>query len=151
VTGILNYVFSNLFNLIVRVISWFLGLFSQGWFGTIAGLTVATTTAFCGWLGWEQWKNWRYRAALRKLPPMEGIYQQMLQWTSAKGLGKHPSQTPLEYANTSFQQHTPPVAEVIDEICQAYVKWRYGGQTVDFQPLRQKWRAVTQANQAKRN
>lgn len=146
VTGVLNYVFGNIFNFIVRVISWFLGLFSQGWFGTIAGLTVATTTAFCGWLGWEQWKNWRSRLALRKLPPMERVYQQMLQWTSTRGFGKHPSQTPLEYANSSFQHHEPQVAEVIDEICKAYVQWRYGRQTVDFRQLREKWQAVTQAN-----
>ncbi|MDJ0615239.1 MAG: DUF4129 domain-containing transglutaminase family protein [Calothrix sp. MO_192.B10] len=146
VTGLLNYVFGNLFGLVVRAVSWFLGLFSRGWFGTIAGLTVATATAFCGWLGWEQWKNWRYRLALRKLPPMESIYQQMLQWTSTRGLGKHPSQTPLEYASSSFQHHAPHTAEVINEICQAYVKWRYGGQIVDFQGLRQKWQAVTKTH-----
>lgn len=149
VTGLLNYVFGKLFGFIIGAISWFFGLFAQGWFGTIAGLAVATTTAFCGWLGWEQWKNWRYRLALKKLPPMEGIYQQMLRWTSNQGLGKHPSQTPLEYANSSIEHHTPHIAEVINEICQAYVKWRYGGQAVDFKQLQQKWQAAMKAHQFK--
>jgi len=33
---------------------------------------------------------------------MESLYQQMLNWAAAKGLGKHPAQTPLnmpEYRN----------------------------------------------------
>nr|WP_330221298.1 DUF4129 domain-containing protein [Dolichospermum compactum] len=29
----------------------------------------------------------------------------MLQWNSQKGLSKHPSQTPLEYAQVSYQYH----------------------------------------------
>jgi len=38
----------------------------------------------------------RYRSWLAALPPMESLYQQMLNWAAAKGLGKHPA--PLEYA-----------------------------------------------------
>ena len=52
---------------------------------------------------------------------------------------KHQAQTPLEYARESYQHHSPATAEVIDEISQAYVSWRYGGHTPDLKQLRQKW------------
>jgi len=57
---------------------------------------------------------------------MESLYQQMLNWAAA-GLGKHPAQTPWnmpEYRATII----PAAAKVIEEICQAYVSWRYGAQ-----------------------
>jgi hypothetical protein len=73
---------------------------------------------------------------------MERLYQQMLQWNSQKGLSKHPSQTPLEYGQVSYQYYSPEIAEVIDEICQAYVSWRYGGHTANWQQLQQRWQAL---------
>ncbi len=142
VTGLLNNVFGTIFRWIVRAIVWFLALFSQGWFGVLSGLIVGTTTAFLSWLGWGQWREWRNRRWLKKLPAMESLYQQMLQWTTQKGLGKHPAQTPLEYAKVSYQHHALATAEVIDEICQAYVGWRYGGYTPNLQLLRQRWQGI---------
>ena len=135
VTGLLN----NVFSWIGKAIAWFFGLFTQGWFGILTGLIVGTTTGFFAWLGWTQWKQWRTRRWLGKLPPMESLYQQMLQWTAKKGLGKHPAQTPLEYAKVSYQHHGTTTAQVIDEICQAYVSWRYGGQKPNLNQLRQRW------------
>ncbi|HEY9804118.1 MAG TPA: DUF3488 and DUF4129 domain-containing transglutaminase family protein [Leptolyngbyaceae cyanobacterium] len=135
VTGLLN----NVFSWIGKAIAWFFGLFTQGWFGILTGLIVGTTTGFFAWLGWTQWKQWRTRRWLGKLPPMESLYQQMLQWTAKKGLGKHPAQTPLEYAKVSYQHHGTATAQVIDEICQAYVSWRYGGQKPNLNQLRQRW------------
>ncbi|MCM0593123.1 MAG: DUF3488 and DUF4129 domain-containing transglutaminase family protein [Gloeotrichia echinulata CP02] len=139
VTGLLNNVFGTIFSWITRAIAWFFALFTQGWLGVLTGLIVGTTTAFFSWLGWEQWRNWRNQRRLRKLPPMESLYQQMLQWVAQKGLAKHQAQTPLEYARVSYQHHSPATAEVIDEISQAYVSWRYGGHTPDLKQLRQKW------------
>ena len=103
---------------------------------------MTTTAAFFGWLGWGQWREWRNRRWLKKLPAMESLYQQMLQWTTQKGLGKHPAQTPLEYARGSYQHHAPATAEVIDEICQAYVGWRYGGHTPNLKRLRESWQGL---------
>ncbi|MCG6133250.1 MAG: DUF3488 and DUF4129 domain-containing transglutaminase family protein [Nostoc sp. LLA-1] len=142
VTGLLNHVLGIIFSWLTRAIAWFLALFSQGWLGILTGLIVATTTAFLGWLGWEQWQEWLKRRWLKKLPPMENLYQQMLEWSSIKGLAKHPAQTPLEYASGSHQHHPPATAEVIDEICQAYVGWRYGGHKPNLNQLRERWQIL---------
>ncbi|MFN6437111.1 MAG: DUF3488 and DUF4129 domain-containing transglutaminase family protein [Nostoc sp. DedSLP01] len=142
VTGLLNNVFGTLFNWIGRAIAWFLALFNQGWLGVLTGLILSITIAFFGWVGWQQWREWRNRRWLKKLPAMESLYQQMLQWTAQKGLGKHPAQTPLEYARLSYQHHALATAEVIDEICQAYVSWRYGGQTPNLKRLRESWQGL---------
>lgn len=142
VTGFLNGVFGTLFTWLFRAIAWFFALFSKGWLGIFTGLIVSTTIAFFGWLGWVQWKQWLNRRFLKKLPPMERLYQQMLQWTAQKGLGKHPAQTPLEYAEVSYNQYSRETAEVIDEICQAYVSWRYGGSDPNYQQLQQRWKEL---------
>lgn len=142
VTGLLNGLFGTLFRWLFRAIAWFFSLFSQGWVRIFTGLIVGTITAFLGWLGWVQWKKWLNRKWLKKLPPMERLYQQMLQWTAQKGLGKHPAQTPLEYAQVSYQQHPRETAQVIDEICQAYVSWRYGGNSPNWQELQQRWKEL---------
>ncbi|WP_201253444.1 transglutaminase TgpA family protein [Nodularia spumigena] len=142
VTGFLNTLFGTIFGWLVRALVRFLALFSQGWLGVLTGLILATTTAFFAWLGWGQWRQWLKRRWLKKLPPMESLYQQMLQWVDEKGLGKHPAQTPLEYASVSHQHHAPATAQVIDEICQAYVDWRYGGHTPNLSQLRARWQEL---------
>ncbi|MBE9050468.1 DUF3488 domain-containing protein [Nostocales cyanobacterium LEGE 11386] len=142
VTGLLNNLFGIIFSWLTRAIAWFLALFSQGWLGVLTGIILATTTAFLGWLGWGQWQEWLKRRWLKKLPPMESLYQQMLEWAAVKGLSKHPAQTPLEYAKVSHQHHAPTTAQVIDEICQAYVGWRYGGHTPNLNRLRQRWQEL---------
>ena len=142
VTAILNTVFGTIFSWLFQGIAWFLALFTKGWLGVLTGLIVGTITAFLGWLGWVQWRKWLNIRRLKKLPPMERLYQQMLQWTANKGLGKHPSQTPLEYAQFSYQHYSPEIAEVIDEICHAYVSWRYGGNNPNWQQLQQRWQAL---------
>ncbi len=136
VTGFLNNLFGTIFSWLTRTFIWFFGLFTQGWLGIFQGLMIATGLSFAGWLGWQGLSKWRDRMALSKLPPMESLYRQMLQWADGKGLGKHPSQTPLEFAKISSQQHSPFTAEIIDEICQAYVNWRYGGYTPNLNRLR---------------
>jgi predicted negative regulator of RcsB-dependent stress response len=120
---------------------------SSGWVGFFAGLILAIALAFLGWLGWNQWRTWRYRRWLASLPPMERLYQQMLSILSAKGYTKHPAQTPLEYARVSHQYHSPTSLQVIDEISQAYVSWRYGGQTPNIQHLRQRLRDLIKSIQ----
>jgi transglutaminase-like putative cysteine protease len=146
VTGFLNIVFGKLLIWLIRTFFRFLALFTQGWLGVLTGLIIATTTGFFGWFAWGQWRKWLKRRWLKKLPPMESLYQQMLQWLDEKGLGKHPAQTPLEYAHISHQQHPPATAQVIDEICQAYVGWRYGGQSPNLNRLQEKWQQLKKTN-----
>jgi transglutaminase-like putative cysteine protease len=138
VTGLLNGVVGAIFGLIAR----FFSLFSQGWLGILQALVSLTGVSFIIWLILQQWNRWRDRVALKKLPPMEGLYQTMLRWAAQKGLAKHPTQTPLEYAQTSYQQHPSHIAEIIDEISQAYVGWRYGGYKPDLPRLRQRWQQL---------
>lgn len=138
ITGLLNNVFLWLGN----AIAWFLGLFARGWVGTLTGLIIATGLGFACWLGFGQWGKWLKNRKLAALPPMERLYQQMLAWTAQKCDFKHPSQTPLEYAQGAYQRHSLPIAEVIEEICQAYSKWRYGSQTPNLSYLLQRWKTV---------
>ncbi|MGA9381064.1 MAG: DUF4129 domain-containing protein, partial [Phormidium sp.] len=84
---------------------------------------------------------------LKKLPPMESIYQQMLKWLKEKGLRKHPAQTPLEYVN-AVSTHCPPErAEAIAEISQAYISWRYGGENPNLKRLRRKLQDLRKTSQ----
>jgi transglutaminase-like putative cysteine protease len=138
VTGLLNGVVGAIFGLIAR----FFSLFSQGWLGILQALISLTGVSFIIWLILQQWNRRRHRVALKKLPPMEGLYQTMLRWAAQKGLAKHPTQTPLEYAQTSYQQYPSHIAEIIDEISQAYVGWRYGGYKPDLPRLRQRWQQL---------
>jgi transglutaminase-like putative cysteine protease len=147
VKSYLGEIWSWLIGGIGRIIAWVWGIVSNGWVGFFIGLILAIALAFLGWLGWTQWRTWRYRRWLAGLPAMENLYQQMLRLLSTNGYTKHPAQTPLEYARESRQHHTPPSAEVIDEISQAYVSWRYGNQTPNIKHLRQRLRDLIKSNQ----
>ncbi|MEM6752358.1 MAG: DUF3488 and DUF4129 domain-containing transglutaminase family protein [Cyanobacteria bacterium P01_C01_bin.38] len=142
VTGFLNGVFGKIFGAVLRFISWLFSLFSQGIFGILSGLTFITAISLFGWLGWDKWRKWRYQQFLGKLQPMERLYRQMLEYSTQKGLTKHPAQTALEYARVSSEHHSPETVEVIEEISQAYVSWRYGGNSPNLSGLRQKWQQI---------
>jgi hypothetical protein len=144
----------NVWNLIIRsiieMISWLWRIFSNGWVGLFTGLIFAIALGFLGWLGWGHWRTWRYRLWLAGLPPMESLYQQMLRILGAKGYTKHPAQTPLEYAKVLRKHYSPASTEVIDEISQAYVRWRYGGQMPNIKQLRRRLRDLIKSTQALR-
>ncbi|NER21147.1 MAG: DUF3488 domain-containing protein [Symploca sp. SIO1C2] len=137
----LSQLWNGIISTALRGIVWFWRLLSSGWLGLFTGLILAIALSFLGWLGWQQWKSWRYRRWLAGLPPMENLYQQMLKVLSAKGYRKHPAQTPLEYAKNMGQKQPSASAEVIDEISQAYVRWRYGGYQPNIQQLRQRFKS----------
>ncbi len=147
VTSLLGTVWNLIIGSLGQVVSWVWAIVSNGWAGFFTGLILAIALAFLGWLGWTQWRTWRYRRWLADLPPMESLYQQMLRVLGAKGYAKHPAQTPLEYARVSREQQPPASAEVIDEISQAYVRWRYGGQTPNMKQLRQRLRDLIKSTQ----
>ena len=138
VNNFLNTVFGGIIAWVFGAIAWFLALFTQGWVGVFTGLLVAIVLSFVGWLAWNIWQYWRYQKWLKRLHPMENIYQQMLRWLGENGLRKHPAWTPFEYAATSRQQYGDERGEAIEEISQAYVSWRYGGESPNLGYLRRK-------------
>ncbi|WP_082218300.1 transglutaminase TgpA family protein [Kamptonema formosum] len=146
VAGLFNTVFAAIASFVLGVFAWFWSLLFRGWLGLFTGLILAICLGFLGWLGWNQWRVWRYRRWLGKLPAMEGVYQQMLGVLAAQGLRKHPAQTPLEYARESHRHAPPATAAVIDEISEAYVRWRYAGEPVNHQQLRRRLRELKPRN-----
>ncbi len=142
VTGWFGAIFSAIASFLGVIIGWLWGLLARGWFGLFAILILAIALGFFIWLGWNQWRAWRYRRWLAKLPVMESIYQQMLDILKTQGFPKHAAFTPLEYAHQSRSHHSPLIAETIDEISKAYVRWRYGGEEVNLNYLRARLREL---------
>ncbi len=141
VMSVLNRVFGAIVQWLGGILSWIVGLFFRGWIGLFSGLILLTGLSFLGWLSWQSWQKWRYRRWLKKLPPMESLYQQMLSWLEKQGFRKHPSQTPLEYVRQS-QAVQMSRAQTIQDISEAYVSWRYGGQAPDLKELQQRFREM---------
>ncbi len=137
VTNILQTIFGTLIRGIFQSIRWFFQQFSQGWQGLFRGTTIAILLSFLGWLSWTRWQAWRDQSRLAKLPPMERLYQQMLKILTDQGYPKKTSQTPWEYARSCKNDDRIQQPEVIDEVCQAYVRWRYGGQGINLNRLQQ--------------
>jgi transglutaminase-like putative cysteine protease len=148
VTSFASYLWKLVIGSLIGMVFWLWGILSNGWVGLFTGLILAIALGFLGWLGWNQWRTWRYQRWLAGLPPMESLYQQMLKLLSTKGYTKHPAQTPLEYARVSRQHHPPASAQVIEEISQAYVRWRYGGHTPNTKQLRQRLRDLIKSMQS---
>ncbi len=146
VTSVLNRVFGAIVQWLGGILSWIVGLFYRGWIGLFSGLILLTGLSFLGWLSWQGWQKWRYRRWLKRLPPMESLYQQMLSWLEKQGFRKHPSQTPLEYARQS-QTVQMSRAQTIQDISQAYVSWRYGGRSPDLRSLQQRFREMRKAEE----
>lgn len=117
--------------------------FTQGWVGLLTGLLSLTVTAFLGWLVWSGWSSWRDRRWLRSLAPADALYQEMLRWLAEQHIRKAPSDTPMEFARAA-QQQQPAHGELIHQISQSYVTWRYGGQVSDLSRLRQRLQRVRQ-------
>ncbi|MDX2098958.1 MAG: DUF3488 and DUF4129 domain-containing transglutaminase family protein [Leptolyngbyaceae cyanobacterium bins.59] len=136
-------VFNRLFNIIGYGIAWLLGLFSQGWVGLFTALLLAAVTGFLGWLSWLTWRSWRYQRWLSRLHPMESLYQQMLGWLAEKGFPRKPMETPYEYAYR-VQREYPGPTDMMNDISEAYVRWRYGGQAVSVPDLEAKFREFKQ-------
>jgi transglutaminase-like putative cysteine protease len=128
VTAWLAQIWSLTLGWLVVGIAWFFSLFSQGWLGVFIGVAISIAISFGGWLGWNQWRKWQHQQWLKKLPPVERIYQQMLAQLSSQGSPKHPTQTPLEYAQNVRDTRTSAIGMSVAEISQAYMAWRYGQQ-----------------------
>ena len=138
VSNFVSNVLGGAITWVVGAIAYFLSLFTKGWIGFFTGLGIAIASSFLLWLAWDRWRATRYRRWLKKLPPMESIYRQMLDILATIGYRKHPAQTPLEYAKTLQQHHQSDRAVAIDEISQAYVRWRYGRESPNLDRLRRR-------------
>ena len=131
VSGWLSGIFSDIFGFLVRL----LRFFTSGVVGILVGLLSATGLGFLGWLSWQGWRRWRQSVQLRKMPPIERTYQQMLIWLAGQGYPKRPTQTPWEYAialkhTSQFRQ-----SEQVMAVVQAYMRWRYGNHPEDVSAL----------------
>lgn len=149
VSNLLGRLLGGIFAAVVGAIAWFMGLFSQGWQGVFIALLVMLLVAFLGWLLWQGWRRWQHARRLAALPPMERLYQQMLHRLASLGMGKQPAQTPLEYARHMQTNRPTEQAQAIATISQAYVHWRYGGQTPDLERLKQQLRIFQQTTRRK--
>lgn len=143
IAGFLTQLFDLIGQGVSLIISGLLRLLAQGWLGLVVLTVGAIASGLLGWLIWQGWKTWRYRRWLAQLPPVESLYQQMLQVMARRGLPKHPAQTPLEYAQQTWTQQPPQQAAAIEEITQAYVRWRYGGHPANLNFLQQLLKRLT--------
>ncbi|WP_204102191.1 MULTISPECIES: DUF3488 and DUF4129 domain-containing transglutaminase family protein [Spirulina sp. CCY15215] len=144
VTSFLSYIVTKVIEAIAWVATRIWLFVSSSAIGFLSGLIGAIAFSFLSWLVALRVRSWYLWRNLAKLPPMERLYQQMLQVLAAKGYNKNPAQTPLEYAATMREQLQQGTAEIIAEISQAYVQWRYGEQTPNLQHLRQRYRNLWQ-------
>ncbi len=135
-TGFINLLFEKIAAGMSGLLGMLIALFSQGWFGILIGTGLLIGLGFLLWLGWDRWQVWRYRRWLAKLPPMEALYQQMLQKLAQQGLPKTAAQTPLEFAAYCHLHCQDHQAEAINQISQAYVQWRYGGNQPSIEALK---------------
>lgn len=134
-----------------RLLSALIGLKHLGWVGMILGIALATGLAFLGWLAWiglsHSYRQWQ----LSQLPPMERLYQQMLLILSQQGFPKHPAETPAEYGQRLYQQTKAHQAQAANEIAQAYVRWRYGGEPQNLAYLLLQLKQIRQARASQRS
>jgi protein-glutamine gamma-glutamyltransferase len=115
-----------------------LGLFSEGFVGLIK---LGLLSCGCGiglWGLWHAGQAIQSFNQLRRLPPMARLYHQMLRFMADQGLQKHPSETPLEYVQQVRLTYPAAKADIVAELSQAYVAWRYGEAIPDIQHLQQR-------------
>ncbi|OKH49213.1 transglutaminase [Phormidium tenue NIES-30] len=140
--GFVDGLISLLGDGIAYLLRTFNGLLNLGWVGIMLGIAIATGFGFIVWLACLGLRRgWRYRQ-LRQLAPTERLYQQMLTWFDRQGLGKTPTETPIEYGQRLYQQTRPQPAQAANEITHAYVRWRYGGEPQNLAYLSEKLQTI---------
>ncbi|MEM8637924.1 MAG: DUF3488 and DUF4129 domain-containing transglutaminase family protein [Cyanobacteria bacterium P01_G01_bin.54] len=97
----------------------------------LLGLVGLTSAGFGLWLASLGLGRWWRSQRLRRLPTPERIYRQMLLLLASKGQRKSVAQTPWEYAQACRAQYPEAIAEPVEQITQAYLRWRYNQQNPD--------------------
>jgi transglutaminase-like putative cysteine protease len=129
VTAWLAWAVGGLLSLLVMI--WI--FCTQGWFGAICGLAGVMVLSFGGWLLFRSWQRWHYKRWLQHQPPMEQVYQQMLNLLQLRDLPvKQMHETPWEH----WHGLDGSVGVVVEPIIVAYVAWRYGGEPQNIDYLR---------------
>jgi len=149
VTGVLQYLFRAIATIVFTTFGWLFGLLAKGWIGLFTFLLAITGLGLLLWLSWTGLQGWRYRIFLRKLPPIARLYQQMLDWLALKGYRKSSVQTPFEYAQMLREHFNPEDAAAIEEISTAYVSYRYGGVTANYEDLLRYFQGLKARNSQK--
>jgi transglutaminase-like putative cysteine protease len=142
VRNFLSQVFTTTTGWIVSLVAWVTGLLSQGWMGVLVGLLLGAGSGLLGWLAWQGWRKWSYRRWLAKLPPMERLYRQMVNWLSMQGHDKKTAQTPFEYLHHLRDSQPKQRVDAIEFISEAYVRWRYGGDLPNLDEVKRAFQAL---------
>lgn len=143
VAGFLSSSFGWLMGVLGGALGWFVGLFAQGWLGSLLGLLVGTIAAFGLWLAWQGLMRLRLWRRWSRLEPIDRLYQQMTYQLAKQGFSPVRSQTPLEYAQRVSGGVSVEVGTIVRAIAGSYVAWRYGGESVDVEPLATRWRSLS--------
>ncbi|MEM6251335.1 MAG: transglutaminaseTgpA domain-containing protein [Cyanobacteria bacterium P01_D01_bin.156] len=117
----------------------------QGWLSLLWGIAGLTGVSFLGWLGWQGWRRWQRQLTLARLAPVEKGYRQMLHILERQGFSKRPSQTPLEYAAELQQRSDFTQGNLVGQMIDRYVRWRYGGETVNIEGVQSELRELRRA------
>lgn len=137
VSAFVRTLWQETLGLLIRLLSWFWGLISGSVWGFFLGIMALLVAGLVGWLGFQQLSQWLRQKGFAKLAPMDRLYRQMLWLLEQQGHGKSPSHTPHEYLHQLRSQLLPPgeteprhqaIVAIVQELTQAYVQWRYGGQ-----------------------
>jgi transglutaminase-like putative cysteine protease len=142
VTSFISTLWTEVISRFFKLLKWLWQFVSGSLFGLFTGILGLIFLAFLAWLGWNGLTAWFYRSRLAKLAPIERLYRQMLDLMAQKGYPKHPAQTPLEYARYIYQHQEAVRGEIIEQICQSYVSWRYGQQIPNMDYLQGQFKAL---------
>jgi protein-glutamine gamma-glutamyltransferase len=123
--------------LIGKLMGKLLALFSEGWLGIIKLFLLSCGLGIGTWGLWHLGRSVQTFYQLRHLPPMARLYQQMLRFLAEQGFQKHPAETPSEYVQQVRLTYPVDKADIVAELSQAYVAWRYGEDIPDIQHLQQ--------------
>ncbi|MEA5509651.1 DUF3488 and DUF4129 domain-containing transglutaminase family protein [Crocosphaera sp. UHCC 0190] len=151
VTSFFNIIWTQIIGGFINLLVWLWRFISGSLIGVFVGLFLGVGLGLLGWLGWGQLSKLGFYRRLAKLPPIVRLYQEMLGILKSKGYPKHPAQTPLEYVEISYQQHPHEQAAIIEEISQAYVSWRYGENSQNFDYLQQQFKALVKSLKKKKS
>ncbi|NJO20197.1 MAG: DUF4129 domain-containing protein, partial [Spirulinaceae cyanobacterium RM2_2_10] len=142
ITAFLSWLWLGTMQALVRLLAGLWRFFSGSAIGLLTGAIAALASGFGLWLVWQRWRDWLDFQRLRRLPPMERLYQQLVRELATRGVARDPAQTPLEYARRVGEQQQAPISEPAHQIVQAYVRWRYGDADPDLPQLQAQFRRL---------